>query len=216
MPLLIVCLTGLGKLAKKFPNISSTSIQHLRDFLLIPSPLLSDLLKYNENSRKTNEKFQLAYETLRDVAIQNLCMALESAYAMDTCCIPALVANVSNRLFTIERKCSDAVSNNGDNSHILDTVSNSIAASNIVLILGHIAVYLKNTPKTVDVILPFFQQRFCRVPSHLNILIVEQLGCIGACYCQSPIYEEILRMFASVLKTAETQCPPEQEANQYK
>lgn len=43
MPLLIVCLEGLGKLAQKFPNIAGTSISYLRDFLIDPSPILTKL-----------------------------------------------------------------------------------------------------------------------------------------------------------------------------
>ena len=43
MPLLMVCLEGLGKLAKKFPSIAGTSISYLRDFLVDPSPILNKL-----------------------------------------------------------------------------------------------------------------------------------------------------------------------------
>jgi len=43
MPLLMVCLEGLGKLANKFPNIAGTSISYLRDFLVDPSPILAKL-----------------------------------------------------------------------------------------------------------------------------------------------------------------------------
>lgn len=43
MPLLMVCLEGLGKLAAKFPNIASTCIYCLRDFLVTPSPILFKL-----------------------------------------------------------------------------------------------------------------------------------------------------------------------------
>lgn len=52
MPLLLVCLEGLGKLAEKFPNIASTSIYCLRDFLVTPSPILLKL------HRRQNEKKQ--------------------------------------------------------------------------------------------------------------------------------------------------------------
>lgn len=43
MPLLMVCLDGLGKLAQKFPNIAGTSISNLRDFVVDPSPILAKL-----------------------------------------------------------------------------------------------------------------------------------------------------------------------------
>ena len=45
----------------------------------------------------------MAFETLRDAAIRNLCIALEAAYSVDSDCVPALVASVSNRLFTAEK-----------------------------------------------------------------------------------------------------------------
>ncbi|CAG0911252.1 unnamed protein product [Cyprideis torosa] len=45
MPLLMVCLEGLGKLAQKYPNIASTSITALSNFLLLPSPVLLKLHK---------------------------------------------------------------------------------------------------------------------------------------------------------------------------
>lgn len=46
---------------------------------------------------------QSAFEKLRDAAIENLCIALEAAHAIDPYCVPALVASVSNRLFTAEK-----------------------------------------------------------------------------------------------------------------
>lgn len=57
MPLLMVCLEGLGKLAQKFPNIASTSIYCLRDFLITPSPILFKLHRQsNERGNKENLK----------------------------------------------------------------------------------------------------------------------------------------------------------------
>lgn len=46
---------------------------------------------------------QTAFEALRDAAIENLSIALRAAHQLDQFCVPALVANVSNRLFTAEK-----------------------------------------------------------------------------------------------------------------
>lgn len=43
------------------------------------------------------------FEALRDAAIENLSIALRAAHSLDPYCVPALVANVSNRLFTAEK-----------------------------------------------------------------------------------------------------------------
>lgn len=50
------------------------------------------------------------FEKLRDAAIENLCMALRSAYSVDHNCVPALVASLSNRLYTAQN--SDRYKNN--------------------------------------------------------------------------------------------------------
>jgi hypothetical protein len=46
---------------------------------------------------------QMAFERLRDAAIENMCIALLAAYRVDPDCVRALVASVSNRLFTAEK-----------------------------------------------------------------------------------------------------------------
>ncbi|XP_050307106.1 phosphatidylinositol 4-kinase alpha isoform X2 [Anthonomus grandis grandis] len=203
MPLLMVCLEGLGKLAQKFPNIASTSIYCLRDFLIVPSPILSKLHKQaNERSGKDHLKVvaaghvlkaeqaankyplrvQGAFEKLRDAAIENLCYALEASHTMDPECVRALVASVSNRLFTAEKSDSES----------------TLISTNIVIMLGHVAVSMKGTPKTTDTILQFFQQRFCRVPSALDSLIVDQLGCMIIAQCEPNVYEVIMKMFTMI------------------
>ncbi|XP_049821823.1 phosphatidylinositol 4-kinase alpha isoform X3 [Aethina tumida] len=202
MPLLMVCLEGLGKLAQKFPNIASTSIYCLRDFLITPSPILLKLhrqanakgnkepikitpqgndLKVESNT-KTVSSTQSAFERLRDAAIENLCYALGAAHSSDPDCVRALVAAVSNRLFTAEKKDSES----------------TLISTNIVIMLGHVAVSMKGTPKTTDTILQFFQQRFCRVPSALDTLIVDQLGCMIIAQCEPHVYEVVMKMFTMI------------------
>lgn len=47
---------------------------------------------------------QAAFDALRDAAIENLSIALRAAHTLDQYCVPALVANVSSRLFTAEKQ----------------------------------------------------------------------------------------------------------------
>lgn len=74
----------------------------------------------------------------------------------------------------------------------------TLISTNIVIMMGHVAVALKDTPKATEIILQFFQQRFCREPSALDNLIVDQLGCIVISKCEPHIYEEIMRMFTTI------------------
>lgn len=221
MPLLMVCLEGLGKLAQKFPNIASTSIMALRDFLVKPSPIITKLYQQsagNTVARKnqpykvmiqgkeldgigdarTVSSTQAAFEKLRDAAIENLCIALEASHVNDADTVRALVASLSNRLFTAENSESES----------------SLISTNIVIMLGHVAVALKDTPKTTDTILQFFQERFCRVPSPLDILIVDQLGCMSISKPQ--VYEKILPMFKEITVEASSAAYMDGKNNQYR
>lgn len=53
-------IQGLGKLAEKFPNIASTSIYCLRDFLVTPSPILFKLHRQQcESAAKDGQKLKI-------------------------------------------------------------------------------------------------------------------------------------------------------------
>ena len=108
MPLIMVCIEGLGKLAEKFPMLSKQSSDCLREFLTTPSPILSRLSRhYNRQEPKKNlnvpaltvtessdsiksireyadatydkhSKSLRAFEKLRDCAIDNLCRSIRA------------------------------------------------------------------------------------------------------------------------------------------
>lgn len=67
--------------------------------------------------------------------------------------------------------------------------TSDLISSNIVVMMGHVAVALKNKPKSTRSILQFFQQRFCHTPNHpdLDSLIVDQLGCMIIAKCESKV-----------------------------
>ncbi|CAG0882290.1 unnamed protein product [Darwinula stevensoni] len=217
MPLLMVCLQGLGKLAQKFPNIAPTSIACLTNFLVLPSPVLLKLQKQHAASGIASSNrltlqvpaeglgplsskgstatlssciqpgvcasaSQSAFERLRDAAIENLCLAIQAGLSVNTDQVQAFLASIANRLFTAES--SD--------------VESTLISTNTVLALGHVAVTLKDTPRTLESILQFFIQRFCRPPSQLDVLIIDQLGCIIISNCDIKIYEEIMKMFTQI------------------
>ena len=207
LPLLLVCLEGLGKLAEKFPTISiNCSIPSLRDFLILPSPILLRLSKQQHDlhsfagplsitvtsdtnlsiksgSTSGNTHISQVYLKLRNSAIDNLCIALRAGLLVDAHTIQATIASVSNRLYQAEK--SDSESN--------------LVSMNTIIGLGRVAVNLCDIPRSMESILQFFQQRFCRPPSNLDALIVEQLSeMVIIKGCDQHVYEEVMKMFTMI------------------
>lgn len=207
----VIFFKGLGDLACKFPTIASSSIQYLKEFLIGPSPILARL--YDKESAKASNVQTLedvwkkddtqmaAFQRLRDVAIDNLCHALKAGLSLEAHSVQAFLASVSNRVFMAEKEWKDCQKSElekrpadelGPSS---DTENSLLVLTNSIVMLGHVAVALKETAKTTESVLHFLQQRVGKMPPVLDILIVDQLACIVIAKCESYVYEEVMKMF---------------------
>ncbi|KAK3587139.1 hypothetical protein CHS0354_006780 [Potamilus streckersoni] len=167
----------------------------------------------SEKKPKHSDKLMRALHNLRDCAIMNICRAVKAGLQIDNDCIQAFLASISNRLYRAEMsdRTKSAVSRwsqlrilvkflRPDGSKMKPEEierESTFISTNTILTLGHIAVALKDTPKTVESVLQIFQQRFCSPPSPLDVLIVDQLGCMIMAGC-TIIQQEVMSMFIQI------------------
>nr|XP_058953334.1 phosphatidylinositol 4-kinase alpha-like [Pocillopora verrucosa] len=200
---ILCCLEGLATLAEKIPSLTRPVLTSLKDFLLQPAPLL---VKLSENKKKptaanivmtvssdTNDKYLTVshssnketedspYQKVRKVTLDSICRVLKSGQTVDENCVQAFLARVANRLYISE-------SSDG-NSTLIST--------NAIQTLGYVAFMLHSVPKTTESVLTILQQRFCRPPSSLDPLIVEQLGYLVLTGSEQS-YQQIMGMFMKI------------------
>ncbi|UJR22456.1 hypothetical protein I4U23_025514 [Adineta vaga] len=198
MPLLVTSLEVLSQLAEKYECLATYSIRALCDFLIEPSPVLFKLYRHTSqkldgkerssfiNEHQKNSKEYRAFhifEKLRDAAIEGLCKSLFIRLNSDPKCVEALLTQFSARLAS---------------GHI-DDKRTSLVSHNTVLTLGHMAIALKNVQQTQQSILARFQQRIGDPPSPLDILIINQIGCMLITSLPQATYEEIIRLFTEII-----------------
>ncbi|XP_074644001.1 phosphatidylinositol 4-kinase alpha-like [Tubulanus polymorphus] len=108
---------------------------------------------------------------------------------------------ILDSLHVFSRKSFDATPSKIDSKADKKRES-TLISTNTILTLGHVAVALKDVPKTVESVMQIFQQRFCSPPSPLDVLIIDQMGCLIIAGVQSSIQHIILNMFNMISVTS--------------
>ena len=115
---------------------------HFQNYNIFPPVTDSneDVAARMKEAKKPNATL-IAFEKLRDTAVENLCKALRAGMRThEKDIVKALIFSVSNRLYTQQDKAKDA----------------QLMPQNTILTLGHIAVALRHEEKVA-----YFKWSFC-------------------------------------------------------
>lgn len=156
------------------------------------------------NPTRKSDAAQIAFEKLRDCAIENLCKSLKAQMAYDANSIPALVSAITTRLFQ------------PDNVRDKDWL---LSSKNAILALGHIAVTLRESEENTKAVLKFLLQWFDSNSSSdhaYDPLLIDQLGCIVISRAKNDvIYTEIMKKFKEIIKEASAMVAGVKAASKY-
>ncbi|PIK33180.1 putative phosphatidylinositol 4-kinase alpha [Apostichopus japonicus] len=185
---------SLGCLAEKFPNLASSSISTLKEFLLGPSFILTRLSKSKASANrfgrrdiripvdmiKPKQREERARIYREGIVFENLRDA-GSETSADSDCVQAFLSSVSNTLYMTD-----------SNNHEFQ-----LKLSNHFITLGHIAVALYHIPRTMSSVQQIFLQCFCQPPSTIDVLIVDMWGCMVIADLPG-IHQEVMNMFIRI------------------
>ncbi|XP_063720577.1 phosphatidylinositol 4-kinase alpha-like isoform X2 [Symsagittifera roscoffensis] len=189
LPMYECALNCMGTQAEKFPSsqVAKSVVDHLKNFLLDPSLVLSSVYGLSHNITLTatldkeiaSRKFSLAnplsaFARLRDVAIANLCRALQAVNLSNQTEIDAALATISAKSYLTAESRTRDVSGRGM------MIENEIVSRNCILILGHLALTQRQSfaanADLMSKVLSIFQQMFSRDSAYMDDLIIDQMG----------------------------------------
>ncbi|KAH7939075.1 hypothetical protein HPB52_005251 [Rhipicephalus sanguineus] len=192
LPILISCLDGVRTLAEMFPLIVDGCMLAARDFLGAPAPVLLKLYQCMEEL-VSGDNAGVRLKPFTKACLKRICtyiyrylgkrFAIKNIFAeVDLVKLKAYRSGLL--VFFVQAEISGG--------------EGALIAINTVMALGKMAVALKGTPKTEKSVLQFFQQRFCKPPSTLDTLIVDQMGRMLVAKVDRTVRDEIMKMLTMV------------------
>ncbi|XP_065840787.1 phosphatidylinositol 4-kinase alpha-like [Oscarella lobularis] len=172
VPLRLVCIRAMGKLAQTSAVVVSEMLQVLRDFLVVPASVL----------RKSGGEALAdgAIAQLRSEAIEAVCTVLEVGRKSTSDFVRAFLVTISNKLYTVSQSRDQ-----------------EIVYLNIVETIGHVGCRFANESDVSASAFSLLQQRLCQPPSYLDNQIVHQMARI-AVYSELSVQSQVLDQFIRI------------------